>query len=226
MALYGLKSAGYSWRSFCARILREELNFIPCRADMDVWRRTARKKNGNRYYEYLFVYTDDIIAISEDPKRILDVMNEHFLLKADSIKKPTRYLGATISKHLMDGDSYYTWAIGSKEYLIESLRVVKQRITPLNLTLKSKVSSALPSGYKPELDSSDYLDDDTTVLYMQLIGILWCLVELGRIDICVKVSMMSSYSCMPRVTHLYAVLHMFFLFTGKSGMENSDGQCL
>ena len=30
MALYGLKSAGYSWRSFCARVLREELNFIPC----------------------------------------------------------------------------------------------------------------------------------------------------------------------------------------------------
>ena len=92
MALYGLKSAGYSWRSFCARILREELNFIPCRADMDVWRRAARKKNGNRYYEYLFVYTDDIIAISEDPKRILDVMNGHFLLKADSIEEPTRYL--------------------------------------------------------------------------------------------------------------------------------------
>ena len=53
MALYGLKSAGYSWRSFCARVLREELKFIPCRADMDVWRRAARKENGNRYYEYL-----------------------------------------------------------------------------------------------------------------------------------------------------------------------------
>jgi len=62
MALYGLKSAGYSWRSFCARVLREELNFIPCRADMDVWRRTARKANGNRFYEYFFVYTDDIIS--------------------------------------------------------------------------------------------------------------------------------------------------------------------
>ena len=81
MALYGLKSAGYSWRSFCARVLREELNFISCRADMDVWRRAAKKRNGTRYYEYLFIYTDDIIAISEDPKRILDKMNKHFLFK-------------------------------------------------------------------------------------------------------------------------------------------------
>jgi len=176
---------------------------------MDVWRRAARKKNGSRYYEYLFIYTDDIIAISEDPKRILDKMNRHYLLKADSIKEPARYLGASISKHLMDGDSHYTWAIGSKEYLIESSRVVKQRIAPLNLTLKSKVTSALPSGYKPELDASDCLDNDTAILYMQLIGILRWLVELGRIDVCVEVSMMSSYNCMPRVTHLYAVLHIF-----------------
>ena len=52
-------------------------------------------------------------------------MNKHFLLKVDYIKEPSRYLGASISKHLMDGDSHYTWAIGSKEYLIESLRVTQ-----------------------------------------------------------------------------------------------------
>jgi len=162
----------------------------------------------------LVVYTDDIIAISENPKRILYSLNEYFLLKAGSIKEPTRYLGASISKHLMDGDSYYTWAIGSKEYLIESVRVVKQRITPLNLTLKSKVTSALPSGlgHKPGLDSSEYLDDDTIILYMQLIGILRWLVELGRIGICVEGSMMSSYNCMPRITHLHAVSHIFPIY--------------
>jgi len=80
MALYGLKSAGYSWRSFCARVLREELNFYPCRAD-NVWHRAAREENGNRYYEYLFIYTDDIIVISEKPRRILVNINKHFLLK-------------------------------------------------------------------------------------------------------------------------------------------------
>ncbi len=125
MALYGLKSAGYSWRTFCARILRDELHFIPCRADMDVWRRAARKANGTRHYEYIFVYTDDISSISEYRKRILNDMNKYFLLKVDSIKEPSRYLGASISKHLMEGDSHYTWAIGSKKYLIESLRVFK-----------------------------------------------------------------------------------------------------
>ena len=87
---------------------------------MDVWRRAARKGNGKRYYEYILVYTDDIISISEHPRRILSDMNKHFLLKADSIHEPSRYLGASISKHLLDGDSHYTWVIGSREYLIES----------------------------------------------------------------------------------------------------------
>ena len=77
MALYGLKSTAYSWRTFCARVLREELGFIPCRADMDVWRRIARKANGNRYYGYVFIYTDDIIFVSERPRAILDDMNKH-----------------------------------------------------------------------------------------------------------------------------------------------------
>ena len=117
---------------------------------MNVWRRAARKGNGKRCYEYIFLYTNDIISISEYPRRILDEMNKHFLLKVDSIQEPARYLGASISKHLLDGDSHYTWAIGSKEYLIESLRIVKQRIKPLNLKLKSKATSALPS---------DFLDD-------------------------------------------------------------------
>ena len=208
-ALYGLRSAGFAWRSLCARTLREEMDFVPCRGDMDVWRRPARKANGDRYYEYLFIYTDDVIAISEDPEAILKKLDSYFLLKPGSIGEPTTYLGATISSHLLDGDSHKTWAIGSSAYLKESLRVVKSRIAPLQLSLKTKVSATMPSGYKPELDSTEFLDDDTSVLYMQFIGILRWLVELGRIDICAEVSMLSAYNSMPRVGHLHAVLHLF-----------------
>ena len=57
------------------------MGFTPCRADMDVWRRAAKKGNGDRYYEYLFVYTDDVISIAEDPDTILKTLDSHFLLK-------------------------------------------------------------------------------------------------------------------------------------------------
>jgi len=67
----------------------------------------------------------------------------------------------------------------------------------------------LPSGYKPELDSTEFCDEVTITFYMQMIGILRWLVELGRIDIATEVSMMSLYNAMPRIGHLHAVLHLF-----------------
>ena len=52
--------------------------------------------------------------------------------------------------------------------------------------------------------------------YMQLIGILRWMCELGRIDICTEVSMLSSYSAMPREGHLEAALHVFSYLKSKS----------
>ncbi len=51
---------------------------------------------------------------------------------------------------------------------------------------------------------------------MQLIGILRWMCELGRIDICTEVSMLSSYSAMPREGHLEATLHVFSFLKSKS----------
>ena len=53
-ALYGLKSAGSSWRSSLAEALRN-LKFESTRADPDVWIRPAAREDGHGYYEMLFV---------------------------------------------------------------------------------------------------------------------------------------------------------------------------
>lgn len=208
-ALYGLRSAGFAWRSYCAEIMRTSLDFEQCRADQDVWMRKALRSNGEKYWEYVFIYTDDVVAMSENPKDILQEMNKHFLLKSDSIGPPSRYLGANISEFFISGDSKPKWAIGSEQYVKEAVRVIKSWLKKRNMTLKTKTSGVLPSGYKPELEASALLNDDDSHFYMQAIGILRWIVELGRIDICGEVSMMSSYSAAPRSGHLDAVLHMF-----------------
>ena len=50
-ALYGLKSSGKMFREFFAKTLREEMKFVPCKADPDVWMRKATKANGFHYWE-------------------------------------------------------------------------------------------------------------------------------------------------------------------------------
>jgi hypothetical protein len=56
---------------------------------------------------------------------------------------------------------------------------------------------------------SDLLTEELTTRFQGLIGVLRWAVELGRIDILVEVSMLSSHNAMPRVGHLQAVYDIF-----------------
>jgi len=60
-----------------------------------------------------------------------------------------------------------------------------------------------------ELDVSPELKPTDAAYYQSLIGILRWIVELGRVDICLEVSMMSSHLALPREGHLVAVFHIF-----------------
>ena len=67
-ALYGLRSAGASFRSFLAEHL-DNIGFRSSVADPDVWLRPAVKPDGEEYYEYVVCHVDDILAISMEAKR-------------------------------------------------------------------------------------------------------------------------------------------------------------
>jgi hypothetical protein len=66
-ALYGLPVAGLSFRSFLSKNLKE-LGYVPTKGDADVYIRPAFKSNGERYYEYMITYVDDILCCGENPK--------------------------------------------------------------------------------------------------------------------------------------------------------------
>ena len=71
--------------------------------------------------------------------------------------------------------------------------------------------AAIPiqSTYRPELDVSPELGLTEAAYYQSLIGILRWMVELGRVDICLEVSMMSSHHALPREGHMEQVFHIF-----------------
>ena len=208
-ALYGLKSSGAAWRAHLAETIRDSLGFINCKADNDVWIRPAQKANGERYYEMILVYTDDILAISTRAEEILNKLDQHFLLKPESIGEPKQYLGASIKKYTFPDDGSECWAMGSEQYVKEAVRNVKTWLENRGHTLKTRVASILPSNYAPELDATPLCDADDANYYQQQIGVLRWAVELGRIDICTEVSIMSSYNAAPREGHLGALMHMF-----------------
>jgi hypothetical protein len=62
--------------------------------------------------------------------------------------------------------------------------------------------------YCPEMDISDPLDPKYLLFYQHLIGVMRWMVELGRVDIATKISLLSSHLAYPCMGHLEVALHV------------------
>ena len=208
-ALYGLKSSGAAWCSLFASTL-SDLEFTSCLADPDVWMREAVKPTGEEYYEYIFVYFDDLLVLSHNPSSIMNTIGDSYCLKNDSVQKPTTYLGAQI-KEFRHPENPMTsmWSISADQYIKDALHNLEFNLQRMEKRLPTKVTTPLSSNYRPELDMTPYLDDDFTRFYQQLIGILRWSVELGRIDIHLPVALLAQHLAQPQVGHLDQVFHIF-----------------
>ena len=63
--------------------------------------------------------------------------------------------------------------------------------------------------YWPKLDVSPELNTELASYYQSLIGVLRWIVELGRLDICLEVLLLSSHLALPREGHFKQVLQVF-----------------
>ena len=74
--------------------------------------------------------------------------------------------------------------------------------------MPKKAENPFNMGYDPELDISSELYSDTVSCYLTILGILRWMVELGRIDLITKVSLLSSHVALPKEGHLEAAMHV------------------
>ena len=208
-ALYGGKSAGRDFRNHLRMFMSETLKFEPCPSDPDVWIRPAKRSNGEDYYEYVLLYVDDCLVISENAERILrKEIGDHFALKPESIMPPSQYLGGRLSSVTLD-NGQKAWSFSPSQYVQEAVRNVENYLAKLNKKLTTNNKTPMVTSYRPELDVSPILEGSDAAYYQSLIGILRWIVELGRVDICLEVSMMSSMLAMPRQGHLENLFQIF-----------------
>ena len=75
--------------------------------------------------------------------------------------------------------------------------------------LVARAPTPLSNGYRPEIDVSPELQSAKASYFhsLSLIGILCWIVELGRADICIEVSMMSLHLALPREGFAYLKKH-------------------
>jgi Reverse transcriptase (RNA-dependent DNA polymerase) len=125
-ALYGLKTSAYAWREHLSQTLESSLEFSHCLAENDVWMRPVTTSDGAEYYQYVLVHTDDLLVIAEKPLEILNLLDQHYVLKPGSIGEPSRYLGAEVGLyHLPNQPERPVWYMSSEKYIKEAIRNVK-----------------------------------------------------------------------------------------------------
>jgi hypothetical protein len=207
-ALYGGKSAGNDFRNHLRSCMRH-LDFESCLADPDVWMRPALKPDGSEYYEYVLLYTDDVLVVSTDCDTILrGGIGKYFELKEESIGPPKIYLGGHMRQVELE-NGVKAWAFSSSQYVQEAVRNIERYLDLQGGKLPVRAETPMQTSYRPELDVTPELKVIDAAYYQSVIGILRWIVELGRIDICLEVSMLSSHLALPREGHLAQTFHVF-----------------
>jgi hypothetical protein len=139
---------------------------------------------------------------------ILTCIEKFYRLK-EPASDPKTYLGAFIKEWSVEGDSRRLWSMSSSHYLKEALNNLEEHLQAEGLRLQGKPQTPMRTDYRPELDTSPHLSPEQANYFMSLIGILRWAVELGRLDIYIDVTLLSSYMTQPRIGHMEQVLHIF-----------------
>ncbi len=162
-ALYGLASASASFSRHIADCMRH-LGYSPCRADPDLWwKANIRPEDGFKYYSYILLYVDDVLAIGHDAKDMIERLDKYFTMKEESKGKPDMYLGAKLAKCTLD-NGVECWAMSPAKYVWDSIANVEKYLADKGLPkLKNKARAPWITDYASELDTSkdlgQYKDD-------------------------------------------------------------------
>ena len=131
-----------------------ELGFQSCKADPDIWFRPSIKSDGAGYYQYVLIYTDDILEIMEEPEQFLfDELGNVFTLKEKSIGPPTQYFGNKVSQVTLENGTK-CWSFRSSQYVQSAVKNVEEYCDKQGLGMLPKVKLSWPRNYRPEVDVS------------------------------------------------------------------------
>ena len=113
-------------------------------ADPDVYMRPAVKSNGTKYYEYVLIYVDDALVISEKPQLIMDYLSKKYKLKEGSVKEPDIYLGAEIRKFYVKRSNQpdkVRWQISSDLYVKKAIEDLQTELALAGKALATRPKS-------------------------------------------------------------------------------------
>ena len=126
----------------------------------------------------------------------------------DKNENPDMYLGASLSE-IETADGTKCWTMSSEKYVKAAIENVEARLAKSDSRLPSRCDTPMSTSYHPSKDVTREMNAEGLHTYQELIGIIRWSIEIGRIDILLEVSLLSSHLALPRIGHLQAVYWIF-----------------
>jgi hypothetical protein len=158
------------------------MSFKPSYAENNFWMRPTVKPDGFQYYGYILIYLDDLLIISHQTDMIVDVIKRSYHLKDDEVGPTKTCLGARVRKyHPLANTSKTQWSISAEQYIKNVVSNIETKLSRDGMNLNSQKYATTPfsNGYRPGLNVTPLLSDESTNFYEQIVGTLWWIVELG-----------------------------------------------
>ena len=149
------------------------------------------------HYEYIAMYVDDLTIASRNPRAIIDTLES----------KPNNFkLKGTGDINVLLGCNFFRDGNGLLCYSPKNyLKKMDEQYNLLFGTKPKHYASPLIENDHPELDESEFLDENNIRVYQSLIGCTQWVIQLGRFDIAVHVGTLSSFRAQTRRGHLLTV---------------------
>ena len=118
------------------------------------------------------------------------------------------YLGASIQK-VETADGTKCWMMSAEKYVKDSVENVELKLANRNCRLPSCCDTPVATTYHPSEVVTKEINSEGLQVYQDLIGILRWAVNIGRVDILLELSLLSSQLALLCVGHLQAIYRVF-----------------
>ena len=173
-----------------------QLKIRPSKADPCVWLREMKDK-----YKYIAIYVDDLLTASEKPQKIVQDLKDKFMLKIKGDEPLEYHLGCD---YKLDKDG--TLVAQPTKYINKILDSYKKMLPNENFI---NAKSPLEKNDHPELDNSEFCNEEQITKCMSMIGQLQWAITLCRYDILAQVMSMSRFRLAPKIGHLERMKRLF-----------------
>ncbi|KAI2492736.1 Reverse transcriptase (RNA-dependent DNA polymerase) [Fragilaria crotonensis] len=174
------------------------------------FRQMTKRRVPARLWDYGIVWVCEIMSLTANSVFSLEGRAPIEQITGET---PDIYLGAELCEKILNGVE--CWTMSSEKYVKAAVAAVEAHLDKLGQRLPTRCTTVMKADYRPELDTTAELNAAGTRYFQELVGILRWAIELGRIDIAMETSMLSSHLALPRDGHLQAVYHIFGYLKGK-----------